>query len=200
MRLFVRLEDEQKYCASCSTYSVPIPKFIALFLIEIVMKLLCAFSTHGRLSIKSNASTLKSMPSTSTCLPFLTYLNAIMTDETITPIKNTPRVKQRKAVRYITYSPNKAIITIKQFLGPKTYIHARVINISSKGARIYSKYEFTANTSIILNIKIKSGESWKIPAKVIELYSDSEFGIIYNATQQDLVDQILKHEEKFGIT
>lgn len=123
-----------------------------------------------------------------------------MTDDIFTPIEESTTANQRKAVRYISSSRNKAIITLKQLLMPNKYIHVEVINISSKGARASSKYKFSEKATITLNFKISNGDTWKVPAKIVRLYSHSEFGIIFDTLQHDLIDEIMKHEADFTIT
>lgn len=105
---------------------------------------------------------------------------------------------RRKAVRY-TSRNRKAILTLKQLLRPNIYIHIKVINISSIGARITSKYKLSTKAKIKLNIQTKNGITWKIPAKVISPYSDTEYGIIFDTIQHDLIDQIIKYETDFLI-
>ncbi len=123
-----------------------------------------------------------------------------MTDDIFPPIEENKNENQRKAVRYISSKRHRASITLKQLLRSRKYIHVEVINISSKGARISSRYQFSVKTKIILNIKISNGETWQVPATIVRLYSQSEFGIIFNEIQHHLMDQIMKHETDFSIT
>ena len=108
-------------------------------------------------------------------------------------------VNKRKAIRYNSSRRNKAIITFKQRLKPKKHIHIEVIDISSKGARISSKYEFPANALVILNFKIKGGDIWRVPAKVIEQYGALEYGLLFDTSQHDLIDQAMHHAKDFTI-
>jgi len=113
------------------------------------------------------------------------------------PTKSTNK-NRRKAVRY-TSRNRKAILTLKQLLRPNIYIHIKVINISSIGARIASKYILSTKAKIKLTIQTKDGITWKVPAKVISSYSNTEYGIIFDTIQHDLIDKIIKYETDFLI-
>ena len=121
-----------------------------------------------------------------------------MNDDIFAPIEESTVANQRKAIRY-TSSSKKATVTLKQLFRPIKYINIEVINISSKGARVYSKYKFSMRTKIIFNLKIKGSNTRKVPARVIRLYSNTEYGIAFDSIQHDLIDQIMKNETDFTI-
>ncbi|MCK5353498.1 MAG: PilZ domain-containing protein [Methyloprofundus sp.] len=106
-------------------------------------------------------------------------------------------INQRKAIRYNSSRRNKAIITLKQRLKTKRHIHVEVTNISSKGARIHSRYKFPPNAKVTLNFKIKGGDIWRVPAKIIHQYGDLEYGILFDTPQHDLIDQAMLHAKDF---
>ena len=73
--------------------------------------------------------------------------NGISAPNTESTIKN-----RRKAIRY-TSRNRKAIITLKRLLWSNLYIHIKIINISSIGTRISSRYKLSTRSKIKLNIK-----------------------------------------------
>ncbi len=121
-----------------------------------------------------------------------------MTDDIFAPIKASTAANQRKAIRY-TSSSNKAVVTLKHLFRSRKYINIEVINISSRGARITSKYKLSIKTKIIFNLKIKGRPTWKVPAKVVRIYGKTEYGLIFDKIQHDLIDQVMKNEDDFAI-
>lgn len=119
--------------------------------------------------------------------------NGISAPNTESTIKN-----RRKAIRY-TSRNRKAIITLKRLLWSNLYIHIKIINISSIGTRISSRYKLSTRSKIKLNIKTKNGVVWRIQAKVIRSYSNAEYGVIFETMQPNLIDQIIKYETDFSI-
>lgn len=122
-----------------------------------------------------------------------------MTDDIFSPTKKSKTDNQRTAVRY-TSSCNKAIVIIKKFFMPTKFINIKVIDISSQGARLSSKYKFKRKTKIIFKIKIKGGLTWETPAKIIRLYDHQEFGVTFDHKQHDLIDQIMHSEDDFSVS
>ncbi|NOQ13689.1 MAG: hypothetical protein GQ583_04315 [Methyloprofundus sp.] len=121
-----------------------------------------------------------------------------MTNGISSPSWENTSENRRKAIRYSPRS-KKAIIKLKQLLRPNIYIHIKIINISSKGARISSRYTLSIKTKVILNLQTKDGTIWKVPAKVIRLYNNEEYGILFDAIQHDLIDQLMKNETDFSL-
>jgi hypothetical protein len=115
------------------------------------------------------------------------------------PTKKSKIDNQRTAVRY-TSSCNKAIVILKKFFMPTKFINIKVIDISSQGARISSKYKFKRKTKIIFKIKIKGGLTWETPAKIVRLYDHQEFGVTFDHKQHDLIDQIMHSEDDFSVS
>jgi len=122
-----------------------------------------------------------------------------MTDDIFTPIKKSTNQNQRKAIRY-TSSCNKAIVILKQFFMPTKFINIEVIDISSKGVRISSKYKFKTKTKIIFKIKIRGGLTWYASAKVVRLYGNQEVGVTFESIQHDLIDEIMQSEADFTVS
>jgi len=121
-----------------------------------------------------------------------------MTDDIFAPIKESTVANQRKAIRYYS-STNKATVTFKQLFRSRKSIDILIINISSKGARISAVHKFSIKAKIILNLKIEGEASWQVPAKVVHLYNNTEYGIAFDSVQHELVDQIMHHETDFNI-
>lgn len=121
-----------------------------------------------------------------------------MTDDIFAPIKTGAIANQRKTIRYISNS-NTVTVSIKSIFRSRKCIDTKIINISSKGARISSKYKFSIKTKIIFNLKTKDGTTWKIPAKIACLYSNMEYGITFTSIQHDLIDQIMANDADFTI-
>ena len=121
-----------------------------------------------------------------------------MTDDIFAPIKTGAIANQRKTIRYIS-SSNTATVSIKSIFRSRKCIDTKIINISSKGARISSEYKFSKKTKIILNLKTKDGTTWKISAKIAHLYSNMEYGITFASIQHDLIDQIMANDVDFTI-
>ena len=121
-----------------------------------------------------------------------------MTDGFFAPLKESTVANQRRAIRY-TSSRNRATVTFKSLFRPRKHINIEVINLSSKGARVSSKYKFPMRAKIIFNLKIEDSNTFKVPAKVIRLYSNTEYGIAFDSVQHDLIDQIMENEDDFTI-
>ena len=121
-----------------------------------------------------------------------------MTDDIFTPLKEGTKANKRKAIRYLS-SSNKATIALKPLFRSRKYINIEIINISSRGARISSKYKFAKKSKIIFNLIIKNNTTWKVPAKVVRLYSNTEYGIAFDSIQHDLIDQIMLNETDFNV-
>jgi len=126
-----------------------------------------------------------------------------MTDDIFSPSKETTEANRRKAIRY-TSSCSKAIVILKQIFRPSKYINIGVINISSRGALISSRYKFRNKTKIIFKIKIRCDSplrksTWRVPAKIVRIYSKTEYGIIFDTTQHTLVDEIMRSEIEFSV-
>lgn len=121
-----------------------------------------------------------------------------MTDDIFDPIKESTIKHHRKAVRY-TSGNCRATVTVKPLFMPRMHVNIKVVDISSKGARISSKYTFVTKTKITLNIKIKNHPPWKISARITGSYKHSEFGIAFDSIQHELIDQVMKNEDDFTV-
>lgn len=113
-------------------------------------------------------------------------------------ILSQAELNRRKAVRYNSKS-KQVIISVKPLLKAKIHVYVRLINISSKGARIFSKYKFSSVIKADLSMKTRNGHIWKVPSKVIQIYNNNEYGVIFDTTQHELIDQIVKNENDFSI-
>jgi len=122
-----------------------------------------------------------------------------MTDDIFSPTKKNKIDNQRTAVRY-TSSCNKAIVILKKLFMPTKFINIKVIDISSQGARIFSKYKFKRKTKIIFKITIRGGLTWATPAKIVRLYDNQEFGVTFDCKQHDLIDEIMNSEDDFSVS
>ena len=122
-----------------------------------------------------------------------------MTDDIFADIEESTIANHRKAIRYIS-SSIQATVTLKSFFKPKKYIKISILNISSRGARISTKYKFPMNTKLVLNFKIKGVDMRRIPAKVVRPYNITDYGIVFDKIQHELVDQIILNETDFSIT
>lgn len=122
----------------------------------------------------------------------------IMTDDIFAPIKESTVANQRKAIRYYS-STNKATVTFKRLFRSRKSIDILIINISSKGARISAIHKFSIKAKIILNLKIEGEAPWQVPAKIVSLYNNTEYGIAFDSVQHELIDQIMHHETDFNI-
>ncbi len=122
-----------------------------------------------------------------------------MTDD----MEESTIANNRKAVRYISNS-NIATVTLKPFFKPKLYIKVAILNISSRGARISTKYKFKVKTRVIVTLKIKNASTWRIPARIVRVYNDNEYvygyGIVFDKIQHELVDQFILNEPDYTIT
>ena len=107
---------------------------------------------------------------------------------------------RRQAVRYRSSQHNQAIVTFKPLFQGKKYINVKVLNISSKGALITTKYPFSLNAKIILNFKIKGGDVWKTPAKIARRTQHATFGIKFDTIQHELIDQLIHHNRDFSLS
>jgi len=121
-----------------------------------------------------------------------------MSDEIFTLPKESSKANQRKAIRYSS-DERKATVTLKHLLRTNQHIHIKIINISSNGARFSSRYKFSKNARIILNLSIEGGGTWQAPAKVVRKYKNTEYGIVFDALQHNMIDEILVHSEDFTI-
>ena len=121
-----------------------------------------------------------------------------MADDIFAPIKESTVANQRKAIRYYS-STNKATVTFKPLFRSRKIIDILIVNISSKGARISAEHKFSRKSKIILNLKIEGETLWQVPAKVVRLYNNTEYGIAFDSVQHELVDQIMQHETDFNI-
>ncbi len=120
-----------------------------------------------------------------------------MTDDIFAPIQESI-TNQRKAVRY-TSSASVATVTFKPLFRARQHINIKLINISSKGVRIHSKYNFSCKSNVIFNLKIKGKPTWKVSGKIVRLYGHSEFGIAFDTIQHPLIDQLIANNTDFSI-
>ncbi|NOQ13690.1 MAG: hypothetical protein GQ583_04320 [Methyloprofundus sp.] len=120
-----------------------------------------------------------------------------MTDEIFSLEENTV-ANQRKAIRYFS-NHNQAHITLKKLFRPSKNINIKIINISSRGARISSEHKLSIKAKIIFDLPIKGSSMEKVSAKVVSLYNNTEYGIAFDSIQHDLIDQIMEHEDDFNI-
>ncbi len=123
-----------------------------------------------------------------------------MTDDiTFIPSKNLGEKHLRKTVRYIENTA-KATFTFQQWFRSSTLVNISIIDISSKGACINSKKPLSINTKITLNIKLNNGYKDTIKAKVIGIYKNKNYGISFDSSQHELMDQIIIKDNQFSIS
>jgi len=120
-----------------------------------------------------------------------------MTDAIFSLIEENTIANQRKAIRYLS-KHNQAHITLKQLFRPSKNINIEIINISSRGVRIASDYKLSKKAKIIFDLHLAGTAMEKIPAKVVSIYNDAEYGIVFDKVQHDLIDQILESEDDFN--
>jgi len=120
-----------------------------------------------------------------------------MSDDIFAPLSESTSASLRKAVRY-RKSDIKATLTSKQWFISKT-IPINVLDISSKGICIAIEHKLSINTKVVLNLKLTTDYSCIIPAKVVRLYSATEYGLVFDKTQHTAIDHIISDEADFTI-
>ena len=122
-----------------------------------------------------------------------------MSDDFFAPIDPPTGENLRKAVRY---GKNNIVATLtpQQWFQNKKAIAIEIINISSKGACISSKEKLTKNTNIILNLMLNDNYHCKIKAKVIGRYLTNTYGVCFNESQHDAIDQVIRSGTHFTIS
>ncbi len=120
-----------------------------------------------------------------------------MSDDIFAPLSESTSASLRKAVRY-RKSDIKATLTSKQWFISKT-IPINVLDISSKGICIAIEHKLSINTKVVLNLKLTTDYSCTIPAKVVRLYSTTEYGLVFDKTQHTAIDHIISDEADFTI-
>lgn len=121
-----------------------------------------------------------------------------MTDAIFSLTEENRIANQRKAIRYLS-NYNQACITLKQLFRPSKVIHIKIINISSRGARIVSDYKLAKKAKIVFDLHMTDSTPGKTSAKVVSIYNNTEYGIVFDTIQHDLIDQILESEDDFNI-
>jgi len=120
-----------------------------------------------------------------------------MSDDIFAPLSESTSASLRKAVRY-RKSDIKATLTSKQWFTSKT-TPINVLDISSKGICIAIEHKLSINTKVVLNLKLTTDYSCTIPAKVVRLYSTTEYGLVFDKTQHTAIDHIISDEADFTI-
>ncbi|NOQ82237.1 MAG: hypothetical protein GQ548_06910 [Methylophaga sp.] len=120
-----------------------------------------------------------------------------MSDDIFAPLSESTSASLRKAVRY-RKSDIKATLTSKQWFISKT-IPINVLDISSKGICIAIEQKLRMNTKVVLNLELTEDYSCTIPAKVVRLYSTTEYGLVFDKTQHTAIDHIISDEADFTI-
>jgi len=120
-----------------------------------------------------------------------------MPDDIFAPLSEPTSASLRKAVRY-RKSDIKATLTSKQWFTSKT-TPINVLDISSKGICIAIEHKLSINTKVVLNLTLTADYACTIPAKVVRLYSTTEYGLVFNKTQHTAIDHIISDEADFTI-
>ena len=121
-----------------------------------------------------------------------------MSDDIFAPLSESTSASLRKAVRY-RKSDIKATLTLKQWFKMSKPIPVNVLDISSKGICIAIEHKLSINTKVVLNLKLTTDYSCIIPAKVVRLYSATEYGLVFDKTQHTAIDHIISDEADFTI-
>lgn len=121
-----------------------------------------------------------------------------MLDDIFTPISESTTASSRKAVRY-KKSDIKATLTLKHWFKVSKPIPVNVLNISSKGIRIAIEHTISINTKVTLNLTLAGDYACIIPAKVIHIYSATEYGLVFDKRQHSAIDHIISDETDFNI-
>ncbi|BCG63279.1 MAG: hypothetical protein methR_P0975 [Methyloprofundus sp.] len=151
-------------------------------------------------------------------LPQLTYASIIsgkfMSNNNLTP-KNTFRntsdrrstdrrnpTNQRKSVRYAKNDLTAHLI-LKQFFKSNEYTYAKVVDISSTGARIDTAQKLSVKTKVTLNIMLDNQYTHKVKAKVTRICQNAvsgiNYGLIFDEAQHALIDHIVVNNNDFSI-
>jgi hypothetical protein len=120
-----------------------------------------------------------------------------MSNDIFAPLSESTSASLRKAVRY-RKSDIKATLTSKQWFISKT-TPINVLDISSKGICIAIEHKLSINTKVVLNLKLTTDYSCTILAKVVRLYSTTEYGLVFDKTQHTAIDHIISDEADFTI-
>jgi len=121
-----------------------------------------------------------------------------MSDDIFAPLSESTSASLRKAVRY-SKSDIKATLTSKQWFKISKTIPIKVLDISSKGVCIAIERKLTMNTKVVLNLELTEDYACIIPAKVVRLYSTTEYGLVFDKTQHTAIDHIISDEADFTI-
>jgi len=121
-----------------------------------------------------------------------------MSDDIFAPLSESTSASLRKAVRY-SKSDIKATLTSKQWFKISKTIPIKVLDISSKGVCIAIEHKLTLNTKVVLNLELTEDYACIIPAKVVRLYSTTEYGLVFDKTQHTAIDHIISDEADFTI-
>jgi preprotein translocase subunit SecD len=110
---------------------------------------------------------------------------------------------QRKSVRYAK-SNLTAHLILKQTFKSNQYTYAKVVDISSTGARIDTAQKLSVKTNVVLNIMLDNQYTHKIKAKVTRICQNATSGINYGLTfdeaQHALIDHLIVNNNDFSIT
>ena len=120
-----------------------------------------------------------------------------MSDDIFAPLSESTSASLRKAVRY-RKSDIKATLTSKQWLISKT-TPINVLDISSKGICITTEHQLRTSCQLNGSLKLTTDYSCTIPAKVVRLYSTTEYGLVFDKTQHTAIDHIISGEADFTI-
>lgn len=158
------------------------------------------------------------MPFLQTHLPRLTYAAIIsgkfMSNNTLAPkniFRNTSDrrssdrrnpTNQRKSVRYAKNDLTAHLI-LKQFFKSNEYTFAKVVDISSTGARIDTAQKLSVKTKVTLNIMLDNQYTHKVKAKVTRICQNAvsgiNYGLIFDEAQHALIDHIVVNNNDFSI-
>ncbi len=109
---------------------------------------------------------------------------------------------QRKSVRYAKNELTAHII-LKKFFKSNQYTFAKVVDISSTGARIDTAQKLSVKTNVTLNIMLDNQYTHKVKAKVIRVCQNAtsgiNYGLIFDDAQHALIDYIIVNHNDFSI-
>ncbi len=109
---------------------------------------------------------------------------------------------QRKAVRY-TKDALTAHLILKNLLKSNQYTFAKIIDISSTGARIDTAQKLPLKAKITLNIMLDKQSTHKVKAKVIRVCQNAKssinYGLMFDNAQHALIDHIIVNHKDISI-
>jgi hypothetical protein len=110
---------------------------------------------------------------------------------------------QRKTIRYIRGDISASINRSDFFGGYNLFsysnpIKVKLLDISSKGALIFSPKKINLNKNINLVLTFNCNKKFEIPSKVVreETYAQKIYGLKFNNARHDLGDYLLETQTK----